>query len=248
MMSETLVLPVFDGKRCVTTQAALERAACDLARKAASRIEAAKPPRLLTYPARPIQGGRLELAPPKRGLWFAEPKFNGWRALVHTPSGTMWNRHGSRLSIAHCFAEALDELRDLSEEGFLWAECEALERRHDLARGTLIVLDAISADPKFTPTYVERRAFLESLRISQERFSSGIHAGEPRPLLLTTSRSACVHNEVLAFYQSLREANYTFKSPFFEGVVMKHGDAPYPVQLRSSTEECRALVKHRYLN
>ena len=51
-------------------------------------------PPLITYPARPIQGGPLELAPPKRGLWYAEPKLNGWRALIHMPSGTMWNRHG----------------------------------------------------------------------------------------------------------------------------------------------------------
>ena len=50
---------------------------------------------LITFPARPIQGGRLDLAPPKRGLWFAEPKLNGWRALIHTPTGTMWNRHGA---------------------------------------------------------------------------------------------------------------------------------------------------------
>lgn len=247
-MSETLVLPVFDGERCVTTQAALERAACDMARKAASRAEAAQPPPLLTYPARPIQGGRLELAPPKRGLWFAEPKFNGWRALVHCPSGTMWNRHGQRLTIAHCFAEALDELRDLSEEGFLWADCEALERRHDLARGTLIVLDAIPAGPNFRPSYQQRRAFLESLRIPQERFSSGIHEGEPRPLLLTASVPACSQNAVLEFYHGLREANLTLKTPLFEGVVMKRGDAPYPVQLRSSTEKCRDLVKHRFLN
>ena len=246
-MSKSLVLPVFDGERCVTTQAALERAACDLARKAASRIEAAKPPPLLTYPARPIQGGRLELAPPKRGVWFAEPKFNGWRALVHTPSGTMWNRHGSKLTIAHCFADALDELHDLSEEGFLWADCEALERRHDLARGTLIVLDAIPADPKFTPSYQERRAFLESLRIPQERFSRGIQEGELRPLLLTTSHAACSQNELLAFYQNLREANHTLKSPFFEGIVMKKADTAYPVQLRSSTEEFRGFVKHRFL-
>src|ERR1043165_7487028 len=54
-------------------------------------------PPLLTFPARPIQGGRLELAPPKRGLWYAEPKLNGWRALIQTPSGTLWNRHGSLL-------------------------------------------------------------------------------------------------------------------------------------------------------
>ncbi len=42
-----------------------------------------KAPPLITFPARPIQGGRLELAPPKRGLWYAEPKLNGWCAHSH---------------------------------------------------------------------------------------------------------------------------------------------------------------------
>jgi len=128
----------------------------------------------------------------------------------------------------------------------VWADCEALERRHDLARGTLIVLDAIPADPLFTPSYRERRAFLESLRIPQERFSSGIHEGDPRPLLLTTSVPACDHNAVLAFYTVLRESNHTLGAPFFEGVVMKKGDSPYPVQLRSPTEEFRGWSKHRW--
>ncbi len=67
-------------------------------------------PALITYPARPIQGGRLELAPPKRGLWYAEPKMNGWRALIHTQSGTMWNRHGTLLTVADCFRPALAAL------------------------------------------------------------------------------------------------------------------------------------------
>lgn len=30
----------------------------------------------ITFPARPINGGKLELAPTKRGVWFAEPKYN----------------------------------------------------------------------------------------------------------------------------------------------------------------------------
>jgi hypothetical protein len=246
MMSDRMVIAMPDGGRCVTTRAVLERATRALAEKAAARERAKQVPSLLTYPARPIQGGRLELAPPKRGLWFAEPKFNGWRALVHCPSGTMWNRHGQRLTIAHCFKDALDEFRDLADEGFLWADCEALERRHDVARGTLIVLDAIPADPKFTPSYQERRAFLESLRIQQERFSSGINAADARPLLLTTSVAACDHNAVLEFYFELKDANKTLRCEFFEGVVMKLGSAAYPVQLRSSTEECRALVKHKW--
>ena len=33
-------------------------------------------PTLISFPARPIQGGKLERAPKKTGLWFAEPKYN----------------------------------------------------------------------------------------------------------------------------------------------------------------------------
>lgn len=246
-MSDTITLPIFDGERCVTTRAALEGAARSIAVKAESVKRSREVPNLLTYPARPIQGGRLELAPPKRGVWFAEPKFNGWRALVHCPSRTMWNRHGSRLTIALCFRDALDELRELSEEGLIWADCEALERRHNLARGTLIVLDAIPASPTFTPAYTERRKFLESLGIPQERFSSGIHTGDKQPLLLTTSVPTCPHKELLAFHQSLKAENRKLGVEFFEGLVMKRGDSIYPVQLRSATEECRQWVKHRFV-
>ena len=159
----------------------------------------------------------------------------------------MWNRHGSKLTIAHCFKEALDELRDLADEGVIWADCEALERRHQVARGTLIVLDAIPHDPSFTPSYVERREFLESLRIPQEPFSSSFHDGDASPLLLTTSRMVTTPNESLAFYHSLRQANHGLRAEFFEGVVMKRADAAYPVQLRSSTEETPCLIKHRFI-
>ena len=34
-------------------------------------------PSLISYPARPIQDGKLDRAPKKVGLWYAEPKYNG---------------------------------------------------------------------------------------------------------------------------------------------------------------------------
>ena len=67
-------------------------------------VGAVRPP---TYPARPINGGGLELAPPKPGQWRYEPKYNGWRALVHAPTGSMFNRYGQPLSIAAEFGRAL---------------------------------------------------------------------------------------------------------------------------------------------
>jgi ATP-dependent DNA ligase len=203
-------------------------------------------PALVTYPARPIQGGRLELAPPKRGLWYAEPKFNGWRALIHTPSGTMWNRHGALLTIADCFRPALAALAKLASRDLVWADCEALERRHNLGRGTLVVLDVVPESG--APSYEERRAMLEAIIPTDAVFS-----GDPsRPVpcgavMLTPTMRADSHADALAFYQRLREANRELRCDFFEGVVMKRADSAYPVQLHSATEEFRGWMKHRFL-
>ena len=205
-----------------------------------------KVPALITYPARPTQGGRLELAPPKRGLWYAEPKVNGWRALIHTPSGTMWNRHGALLTIADRFRPALGALARLAERGLVWADCEALERRHNLGRGTLVVLDVIPESG--TPTYEQRRVLLESLLSCDPIFDGDTSCPVPcDAVVLTPALRADSHADALAFYQRLREANRALGCDFFEGVVMKRADSPYPVQLRSATEEFPRWAKHRFL-
>lgn len=203
-------------------------------------------PALITFPARPIQGGRLELAPPKRGQCYAEPKLNGWRALIHTPSGTMWNRHGTLLTIADCFRPSLAALAKLASSGLVWADCEALERRHSLGRGTLVVLDMV---PEFgTPSYEQRRAMLESLLPTNAVLSGdGSRAVPCGAVVLTPSLRVDGHADALAFYQRLRAANRVLGCDFFEGVVMKRADSLYPVQLRSSAEECRGWVKHRFV-
>ena len=203
-------------------------------------------PPLLTYPARPIQGGRLELAPPKRGLWYAEPKLNGWRTLIHTPSSTMWNRHGTLLTIAACFRPALATLASLANRGLVWADCEALERRHNLGRGTLVVLDMVPESG--TPTYEQCRAILESMLPINAVFSGDTSRPVPSDavMLIPTLRTD-PHADALAFYQRLRAANRAMGCDFFEGVVMKRADSIYPVQLRSATEEFRGWVKHRFL-
>ncbi len=201
---------------------------------------------MITYPARPIQGGRLELAPPKRGQWYAEPKLNGWRALIHTPTGTMWNRHGALLTIADCFRPALAALANLASRGLVWADCEALERRHNLGRGTLVVLDVVREID--TPSYVQRRSMLESLLPSDPVFVGEV-AGPIASggVVLTPTLRVDSNADALALYQRLRAANRALGCDFFEGVVMKRADSQYPVQLRSATEEFRGWVKHRFV-
>lgn len=186
-------------------------------------------PAFHTYPARPIDGGRFELARPKIGEWYVEPKLNGWRALVHAPTGACWNRHGQPLSIAVEFAEALARL---AESPFEWLDCEALERRHQIGRGTLIVLDLVDATLPY-----EQRA-----RLIRERF----------PALLDTP-FAKVHTTPFypasfgpELYTLLKAENARLGAEFYEGLVMKKAGSLYPVQLHSPDRTTHTWVKHRW--
>ncbi len=174
------------------------------------------------------------------------PEMNRWCEIIHTPSGTMWNRHGTLLTIADCFRPALAALAKLAGCGLVWADCEAMERRHNLGRGTLVVLDVIPESG--TQIYEHRRAMLAAL-ISCDPIFDG-DTTRPVPcgsVVLTPTRRADSHADALAFYQRLRAANRVLGCDFFEGVVMKRADSAYPVQLRSATEEFRGWAKHRFL-
>ena len=172
---------------------------------------------------------------------------NGWRAFIHTPTGAMWNRHGTLLTIADCFRPALATLANLASRGLVWADCEALERRHNLGRGTLVVLDLVPESD--APIYEQRRAMLESLLPIEPVFSGDMSRAVPcGTVALTPTIHADSHADGLAFYQRLREANRALRCNFFEGVVKKRANSIYPVQTRSATEEFRGWVKHRFLN
>lgn len=47
------------------------------------------------------------------------------------------------LTIADYVRPALTALAKLTAGSLVWVDCEALERRHNLGRGTLVVLDAV---------------------------------------------------------------------------------------------------------
>jgi len=188
---------------------------------------------------RPINGGPFDKAPRKTGLWFYEPKYNGWRALVHIATGTMFNRRGERLSIESEFAQALGLLRcTLSAEAFEWADCEALERRHGIGRGTLIVLDVIPKDAKWT--YEERRSWITPAVLPVLYPSCKPHDD-------ALFQSARFDSKLAAdYWRLLPTYNQHFGCPFYEGLVAKRADSKYPMQLRSPAEEFPFWVKHRW--
>lgn len=55
------------------------------------------------------------------------------------------------------------------------------------------------------------------------------------------------HTDALTFYERLRAANRAVECDFFECIVMKRADSPYPVQIRSPSEEFRGWCKHRFI-
>lgn len=196
----------------------------------------------VTYPARPCQGGPLDLAF-KAGLysntdvWF-EPKYNGWRGMVHTPSGTLLSRHGEPMNgeVTREFRAALDSLRECP---FEWLDVEALERRHQIGRGTFIVLDWIVREPL---TYTQRRTLLET---QFDRFAAvGMEIfTEPGEVRLCPSHDFGL---ALRLWDQLQAINAQLGCVYYEGVVAKLAGSTYPIQLRNSAEEYRPWTKHRF--
>ncbi|HUE37665.1 MAG TPA: hypothetical protein VMO20_09760 [Candidatus Acidoferrum sp.] len=196
--------------------------------------------RPITYPARPINGGPLPKAPPKSGLWYYEPKVNGWRTLVHVPTGAMFNRKNQRLSIESEFSTSLKLLRERFP-AYEWLDCEALERRHGIGRGSLIVLDIVIAGK----TYRERFDLISDTLGYANCIGSGITVPAANGIYRLPHWEN--HRDFgLQVWQELQDANKTLGVPFYEGLVAKRADSLYPFQLRSPDLEFPFWTKHRW--
>ena len=73
-------------------------------------------PSHISYPARPIQGGKLDRAPKKIGLWYAQPKYNGMEGGDPTNSDNLrvwlrqwfpWRITGTQFAVLFCPGERL---------------------------------------------------------------------------------------------------------------------------------------------
>lgn len=197
---------------------------------------------LPSYPARPINGGPLERARPKAGHWTYEPKLNGWRALVHAPTGRMWNRHGERLSIEDCFKPVLDMLAKAHVPE--WLDCEALERRLNLGRGSLVVFDYIPSGPDRITPYDKRKAKLQAAMTTLPNWQPW-QFGPPVQCALYTIKGY-IPEVIDELYLNLKSENQALGADLYEGLVAKRTNSPYPVQQRSASEVTTFWVKHRW--
>jgi len=193
------------------------------------------------YPARPVNGGPLEKALPKSGRWIYGGKYNGWRAWHHNPTGRLFNRKLEPLSITAEFAAASAILRPWPWE---WSDVEALERRHQIGQGTLILLDTLMPGD-----YDSRRMFQRAAAIDLG-IPEHIYAGQPIAANSVYLPLVLDYGAELAGWDALQEANCQLGckpgSPFWEGLVAKRNDSIYPRQLRSPDIEFPCWMKHRW--
>ena len=197
------------------------------------------------FPARPVNGGPLDKARTKYGEHGYEPKLNGWRAEVDVPTRTFWNRHGKLLSIAEEFDEAFAKLQAVSAaSGITRFDCEALERRHGIGKGSLFVLDWIplevgrwTSDVGRSPTWLQRNSILDA-HLARLPYTCQPHAGGLyRPDLVPGT---------LETWAELQRMNRACGADFYEGLVAKRLDSPYPLHHTSASQETPAWMKHRW--
>jgi hypothetical protein len=208
--------------------------------KLAAAIAGTQPP-LLTYPARPVNGGRLENAPPKVGPWIVQPKIDDWRAIVHCPTKRVWNRHGEPSTVAQ--QGKLDTaLWILHYSSFDWLDVGIMENRHDMMRGTIIVFDTMDM-PDFN--HVNRRAHLD---VAFPTLAAAPPVTRDNVFLVPEVRLDAMHS----YYKLLQKINGQMKERhdtehnFYEGIVCKRTDKPYPIQLLSPNKETPWMIKHRF--
>lgn len=193
---------------------------------------------------RPLNGGSLDkphaIIPPWPRAY--EPKVNGWRVLVHAPTGICWNRHLEPLTIADEFGPALAKLR---EQPFDWLDCEGLSRRHGLGKGSLVVLDV----PLAVVPYTQRRRLIEQHFPNElTLWVSNVRENEVYRLPSLTSWHGKWPEATWHIMQAQNNSQQLAgENVFFEGLVCKRLDSKYNLQLRSDNNETVAWTKHRFI-
>ena len=195
-----------------------------------------------TFAARPVNGGPLEKALPKSGEWIVRGKYNGWRAWIHTPTRSMFNRKNEPLSIADEFKEALDVACRLP---FEWLDVEALERRHKIGQGSLIILDTPILGPAEARYSIIRSAALGNGGCLEHTWPDDRLENNCVYLPLTLKHSIGRTSELL-FWQALKSSNTLLGCEFWEGVVAVKNNSKYPIQLRNAEQDYPFWMKHRW--
>jgi len=191
------------------------------------------------YPMRPTMGGNtVPIMMFGRGyIW--EPKYNGWRMLVNVRTGVCYNRRGKESSVGDEFKKAIEWLM-IRFGNYGWLDCEALARRHDQAKGTLIVFDAPNLADQPYPARVDGLKAIPVLPVDQPLDPKFVNSPVFRPPQYET------HQGVSYIWRYMQAANVEMECDFYEGLVAKKIGSRYHKEYNSSSRESPDWVKFRF--
>jgi ATP-dependent DNA ligase len=191
-------------------------------------------------PARPITGGDLLTSTmPLIGKWLNTAKYNGWRMVLQIDGYIAYNRHQEKLSIASEFRVALAKLDAIKMRlnGFTdWLDAEALERRHELARGTILIIDYIPRRGDRT-NHEDRIAKLRSAGIKEAPL-------DPREWEADAVYLVRHNDDAKELYNQTISINRQIGVELYEGVVIKQANSQYPA---SSNRDFPMWIKFRHV-
>jgi hypothetical protein len=193
-----------------------------------------------SYPAYPTNGGDLLTAPPKIGTWAWQPKIDDWHGIIHAPTRRIWNQYGKPSSIEGKFRVAMERLRPT--QYFKWLDVGLMQCRHDMMRGCIVVFDFIPTDG-LCLAYIDRRKLLEPLfeilPMATDLLKDGACTNR---VFLINHFVVC---DAIILYQTLKVQNALLGKKFYEGVVAKRMDKPYPLSTKPK-DATPWMIKHRF--
>jgi hypothetical protein len=202
-----------------------------------------------SYPARPYRGG-VPLGTAWRKMNHKEivytPKYNGWRVLLHVRTGVCYNRKLQILTIGEEFRESIYKIQKCCPDDIEWIDCEGLERRHGIGKGTLIVLD-------FMPTPVVQHEALDiSYEDRQSVLAVALHKVNDHDVLSKPEEDSVYFaphynsDEVRVLDSMLKSRNKEWDAEFYEGWVGVKATSKYPIQLVGADKKTFTWTKHRW--
>ena len=155
----------------------------------------------------------------------------------------MFNRKLEQLSISYEFKPALAKFNKLPWE---WSDVEALERRHNIGRGSLILLDYLPTNS--AEIYTARKSYMHlccgfvgGIAVHKELNKPIANGQVYLPMNWRYEPKAS-----LQLWEILQQCNRTLGSDFWEGVVAKRNDSIYPRQRRNAELDFPFWMKHRW--
>lgn len=174
---------------------------------------------------------KKELISQLPGTYRFEPKVNGWRALIHVPTLSVFNRFGKPFTTFELYEDSLNWIWEHSP--FEWLDCEMLARRHALDAGRIIVLDWASQGNE---TYIERREAMIKV------FPFATPSGDNAASMLIAS---CLE-DISYLWENLQEENERLNCEYYEGIVGKRIDSVYESQMVSPKNSTASWLKWRF--